>query len=66
MAKDPAWKRVVGGMCGIGIMIAVLLLLRQRGTSGEDVQQWETAIVVGAAIAGVVFWIVKRRQRRQQ
>jgi hypothetical protein len=65
MAKDPAWKRVVGGLCGIGIMVAVLLLLRQRGVSGEDAQEWETAIVIGAAAAGVVLWIVKRRQRRQ-
>ncbi len=66
MAMDPVWKLVVGGVCGIGIMIAVLLLLRQRGTSGEDMQQWETAIVIGAGAAGVVLWIVKRRQRRQQ
>ncbi|MGE0404080.1 MAG: hypothetical protein AB7T06_45655 [Kofleriaceae bacterium] len=66
MAKDPAWKRIVGGLCGIGIMVAVLLLLRQRGTSGEDVQQWQTALVIGAAAAGIVLWIVKRRQRRQQ
>ena len=64
MVKDPAWKRVVGGLCGIGILVAVLLLLRQRGASGEDVQQWETAIVIGAAVAGAVLWIVKRRQRR--
>lgn len=43
-------------------MVAVLLLLRQRGISGEDAQQWETAIVIGAAAAGVALWIVKRRQ----
>jgi hypothetical protein len=65
MAKDPEWKRVVGGLCGVGIMVAVLLLLRQRGVSGEDAQQWETAIVIGAAMAGVVLWLVKRRQRQQ-
>ena len=64
MAKDPPWKRVVGGLCGIGITIAILLLLRQRGVSGEDAQQWETAIVIAAAAAGGVLWIVKRRQRR--
>lgn len=58
---DPTWKRVLGGLCGIGIMVAVLLLLRQRDVSGEDVQQWQTAIVVGA---GAAFWIVKRRQQR--
>lgn len=65
MAKDPAWKRFVGGVCGIGIMVAGLLLLRQRGVSGEDAQQWETAIVIAAAAVGVVFWVVKRRQRRE-
>ncbi|NVB80438.1 MAG: hypothetical protein HOV81_18745 [Kofleriaceae bacterium] len=64
MAKDPAWKRVVGGLCGIGIMIAVLVLLRQGGASGEDVQQWETAIVFGAAAVGIALWLVKR-QRQQ-
>ena len=45
-------------------MVTVLLLLRQRGL-GEDAQQWETVIVIGAAAAGVGIWIVKRRQRRQ-
>lgn len=64
MDKDPAWKRVVGGLCGIGIMVAVLLLLRQRGVSGEVVQHWEMAIVFGAGAAGAVLWIVKRRRRR--
>jgi hypothetical protein len=65
MAKDPAWKRVVGGLCGIGITVAVLLLLRQRGVSGADAEQWETAIVIGAAAVGVALWLAKRRQRRQ-
>ena len=61
MGNDPVWKRVVSGLCGIGIMVAVLLLLRQRGVSGESMQQWEMAIVAGAAAAGVVLWSVKRR-----
>ena len=65
MAKDPMWKRVVGGLCGIGIMVAVLLVLRQRGISGEEMQQGETVIVIGAGAAAVVYWIVKRRQRRR-
>lgn len=65
MERDPAWKRVVGGLCGIGAAVAVLLLLRQRSVSGEDAQQWETALVFGAAAAGVVLWRVKRRNRRQ-
>ena len=56
---------MVGGLCGIGIMVAVLLLLRQRGVSGEDMQQWETAIVGAAAALFVVLWLVKRRQRRK-
>jgi 4-amino-4-deoxy-L-arabinose transferase-like glycosyltransferase len=65
MAKDPAWLRAVSGVCGIGIMVAVLLLLRQRGVSGDDAQQWEMVIVIGAAAAGIAVWLVKRRQRRQ-
>ena len=56
---------MAGGLCGIGIMVAVLLLLRQRGVSGEDMQQWETAIVGAAAASFVVLWLVKRRQRRK-
>jgi hypothetical protein len=65
MAKDPAWMRAVGGLCGIGIMVAVLLLLRQRGVSADDAQQWETAIVVVAAAAGIAVWLVKLRQGRK-
>lgn len=61
---DPTWKRVLGGLCGIGLMVAVLLMARQRGVSGDDVRQWETAIVFGAGAAGAVYWIVKRRQQR--
>jgi hypothetical protein len=64
MAKDPAWKRIVGGLVGIGIVIAILLLLRERGVSGADAQRWEEAIVIGAAAAGVAVWIVRRRSRR--
>jgi hypothetical protein len=64
-ANEPTWKKVVGGMCGIGIMIAVVLLARRHGATGEDVQRWEEAIVVAAAVAGVVLWLVKRKKRRQ-
>lgn len=46
-------------------MIAVVVLLRQGGASGEGLQQLETAIVVGAGAVGVVFWLIKRKQRRQ-
>ena len=60
------WERIVGGVCGIGITVAVLVLPRQRGVSGEGAQQWETAIVIAAAAAGVTLWFVKRRQRRDQ
>jgi hypothetical protein len=30
--------------------------------SGDDAQQWETAIVIGAAAVGIAVWLVKRRQ----
>ncbi len=63
MANAPLWKRVVGGVCGIAIVIGGLLLLRQRGVSGEEMQRGETAIVIAAAVAGGVFWIVKRQRR---
>ena len=32
-------------------MIVVIVLLRQHGASGDDVRQWEGAIVFGAAAA---------------
>jgi hypothetical protein len=65
MAQEAGWKRVVGGLCGIGIMVAVLLMLRQGGVSGADVQQWETAIVVGAGACGVALWLATRKYRRR-
>jgi hypothetical protein len=64
MVKDPAWKRVLGGVVGIVIVLCIVLLLRQRGVSGDDMQQWETVIVMTAAAAFGVRWFVKRRQRR--
>lgn len=65
MAMDPVWKRVVGGLCGIGITVAVLLLLRQRGVSGAQMAQGQEVIVFGAAAAGVALWILNRNKRRQ-
>ena len=64
MAHDPVWKRVVGGVVGLGIAIALLTVLRQRGVSGQTIGQWEQAIVFAAAAATVVLWIVKRHQRQ--
>ena len=64
MDKNPMQERVIGGLCGVGILIAVLLVARQRGVSGDEVGYWETAIVFGAGAAGAVLWIVKRRRRR--
>jgi hypothetical protein len=58
----PVWKRVVGGACGVGIGIALLLLFRDRGATGEDMRQWQTAIVFAAAAAFVVLLLVKRRK----
>jgi phosphate/sulfate permease len=66
MAKDPAWQRIVGGLCGVGIMIAVLLLLRQRGVSGEAVEQWQMAAAAAAAATLFVLWILKRRRQDRQ
>jgi hypothetical protein len=66
MALDPQWKRIVSGMCGIGILIAVLLLIRNGGISGVTLGQWQEALVFGAAAAWGVLWIVKRRQQREK
>jgi hypothetical protein len=66
VTTEPVWKRVVGGLCGVGLLVAVLILLRQRGVSGEDAQQWQTAIVIGAAAAAGLLWLVTRRSRRDR
>ena len=55
-------ERVLGGVVGIVVGLCILLLLRQRGVSGDDMQQWETGIVVAAAASGVVLWFLKRRR----
>ena len=65
MVKDAAWKRIVGGVCGIGILFALLWILKQRGVSGDDAQRGEEIIVYAAAAGGIAWWIVKRRKRRQ-
>lgn len=64
--KDAAWKRIVGGLCGVGILVGVLVLLRQRGVSGEDIQLGEEALVFGVGAGAVVLWLVKRRGRQSR
>jgi hypothetical protein len=64
MAQDPPWKRIVGGLCGVGILVAVLLLVRNGGVSAEEIEGWQLAIVGGAGLAGAVLWYVRKRDRR--
>lgn len=64
MHKDPAWKRVVGGLVGVGVLVAVILVLRAGGASGEDIQRWQEALVIGAAIAAIAIWIWQARRKR--
>ena len=55
------WKRIVGGLVGIGLLVGVLLFLKSGGTAGETIQEWQEAIVIGAALAaGLVFLIMRR------
>lgn len=64
MVKDAAWKRILGGVCGIGILFALLWIFKQRGVSGDDAQRGEEILVCAAAVGGMAWWIVKRRKRR--
>ncbi|MGN6104158.1 MAG: hypothetical protein ACTHU0_03570 [Kofleriaceae bacterium] len=63
MRPDPAWKRVVGGLCGLGLLVGVVVVLRQSGASGAEIQQWQQAIVFGAAIAFGIGYLVRKRKR---
>jgi hypothetical protein len=64
MANDPLWKRLVGAFCGLGIAVALLLLFREGGVSGEELQEWQTAIVMGAGAAAIVLWLVMRQRNK--
>ncbi|MDX2092369.1 MAG: hypothetical protein SFX73_31185 [Kofleriaceae bacterium] len=61
---DPLWKRLVGGACGLGIMIAVLMLLKQGGVSGESLRQGQEVIVFAAAAVAIVLWFLKRKRAK--
>ncbi|MEO8554101.1 MAG: hypothetical protein ABI678_29200 [Kofleriaceae bacterium] len=65
MANDPAWKKVLGGVCGIAIVVAVLLIARARGVSGAEMDRWEGILVVSAAAAGGVVLFMRRRYRQK-
>jgi len=52
-------RGVVAGLCGIAVSAAVLLFERQRGVVAA--QQWEEALVFGAATAAIMLSILKRR-----
>jgi len=66
MEKDPAWKRVLGGAVGIAILVAVVLIARERGVSGAEMEQWEEVFVLSAVAAGGIVWYLRRRYRRQR
>jgi hypothetical protein len=66
MAKDPVWKRVLGAVCGLTIVVAVLLIARSRGASGAEMQRWEEILVCSAAAAGAVVWLMRRRYRQRR
>ena len=44
MANISIWKRLISGLCGIGILFVVLFLARQRGVSGKGMQEYEEAL----------------------
>ena len=60
---DPVWKRIVGGLCGLGILVGILMLAKSDGVSGEKIQEWQEAIVIGAVAAAGLVFLIKRRKR---
>jgi len=56
----PVWKSVMVGVCGVAVGAAVVLSDRQRGA--PTAQLWEEALVFGAATAGIIVAVLKRKQ----
>jgi hypothetical protein len=61
--EDPVWKRVAGGLIGMLLLVALLVIARRVGVGGESVQRWQGIIVAAAALAGTVYMIQRRRRR---
>ncbi len=59
--SEPIWKRVVGGLLGIGILVGAVIYFKSRGATGEQVQEWQGTIVYAAAAAFILVLILKRR-----
>jgi hypothetical protein len=53
---------MLGGLVGVGIVIAVILVLGRSGVSGEKAQEWEENIVYGLAAAGLLYFVWLRRR----
>jgi len=60
--RAPLWKRMVGGLIGLAIVAALLLIARSKGASGAQIESWELAIVVGAGVAGLLTLAITRRK----
>ncbi len=58
----PVWKRVVGGLFGVGLLAGIVLLLKGQETSGEAFQVWQERIVLGAAATFAVVLFIQRRK----
>ena len=54
---------MIGGVIGFAISMTAVVLLRQRG-DGEQLEQFEMAIVFAVAAVSIVLWVIKRRARR--
>jgi hypothetical protein len=61
--SSPLWKRVLGGVIGLLILVILVFVARRSGVSGETAQRWETLFVLAGAGAGVIYFL-RRRTRR--
>src|SRR3954465_10901601 len=66
METSPVWKRVLGGVAGLAIVVAVLLVARSRGVSGAEMEQWEEIFVFSAIAASGIVWLMRRRYRQKR
>lgn len=56
---------MVGGLCGLALLVGVVIVLRRSGASGAEIQQWQEAIVLGLGLAfGLGYLVLKRKRDR--
>jgi len=55
------WKRIVGGLIGLGVLVGGVLYFKSQGGTGDEAQEWQGIVVYSAAAAFVVVALLNRR-----